>query len=368
MSKLIAPVYSFSDLLVGHHDPELPLPAQHYAVLKRTERLQWPEPPLEIIHDAGITHFTGYDNPVAVECNALVARLNQESFDAHIRGRRFTRYQTRSYVTVDPAEAERLAGIDHTPADQVHSTPDLEVLHVSASGAILWSDGRVTRGTGAHLPAGGSITRKAAILISHALSRPEWRTDDAWRRLLHIQDYDKELLASFTDRYAGLGISGGDEYRLERLTTTDGQTYFEISQEGGAMAEDGDSWEYYYVYDNEFNARTRYQREIRQVLVQVLAKAAQRIESGGWYGVAEAWPATCTWAQERFGVKLPLQEEFAAALRYVESADVPVLSLSTGPCLDPGGWPATDPDDEFAVPPPLDEHGWAMYLKGFAAL
>lgn len=51
--------------------------------------------------------------------------------------------------------------------------------------------------------------------------------------------------------------------------------------------------------------------------------------------VVNGWPTLVGWSQSVFGIDLPLQHEFAAV------------------AADPYGFDR-------------DEHGWAMYLKGFA--
>ena len=54
-----------------------------------------------------------------------------------------TRYITKWYCTTQVEQVERLCGIDHTQRENVLTTENVELWHVSSTWAY-WSDGRIT--------------------------------------------------------------------------------------------------------------------------------------------------------------------------------------------------------------------------------
>ena len=361
MSTLIAPVFSVHDLNTFARENRLPPGKQHYAITKRTSDRQYLTEE-EIVHDAGVTELRWPESSkLQAALQVQADALNQESFDEHVRGRKFTRYWTNSYITTDQVEAERLADLDHTPSDKMRVHSDLEILYSNGS-FILWSDGRTSGTIGLRLPAGGSVSPAAATLIRHTRLQKAWRTDDAWRKLASVQSLARETVAQLKDSWRGIGAHGSDEYTLDRLTTDTGLELYELSQVGGAMGEDGDTWEYYYLYDNEYEARTEYRKETMTVLAEVINQAARYIEQDMWGSVARAWPLEAAHAKEHFDIELPLQAEMAEALQQQEAYDVQFADLDD--VIET--WEAQSRDDLAVQRPEVDAHGWAMYLKGFA--
>lgn len=364
MSTLIAPSYHVEN----HNDysarrnPNGPIPGQqHYIITKRTTY----EPPFEeeIVFDSGITPWAA-DSATYALCKREAVRLNQAAFDEFIRGRKFTRYSGDRGITevveVDELEARRLMDI-RQPGAPLTVTPDVEILRIMDTefGNVLWSDGKVTKRP-LWWPSGGSISREAALLISHALAQKSWRTSGAWRKLLDVQAFSRETVQQYKDRYEGIGFHGSDEYTLDRFVTYTGLVLYEVAQCGGALGEDGDAWEYYYLYENEFEARAEYRKMILTVLADMLTTAARRIEESSWYHVAEAWPLEAAYVKEHFGIELPLQAEFAEALKQYQTYDTQFEGRDIFELM------RAEADETLIESLMLDEHGWAMYLKGFA--
>lgn len=350
MSTLIAPSHHVANLNEHSSRNPNPLPgAQHYVVTRRiTNRLAEDK---QVVFDAGVTYLAYPENVmVRAQCEQEAQRLNQESFDQFIRGRKFTRYTGSSgvaeVVEIDEQEARRLMDISH-PGDPLTVTPDVGILYISnvEFGRVLWSDGKITKKPAWWPSDCGSISQAAALLASDALrGRKAWRANDAWHKLLPIARVERETLRQFDDNYRGIGFRGNDEWKLDRITTDIGLTLYEVSQVGGSLGEDGDAWEHYYIYETEHEAQAAFRQEILSVLGDLLATAARFIESGSFVYVAEAWPMMAEYAKQHFDVTLPLQPEFADALAQYQAAN------------------ASDWDE----PPEIDPHGWAMYLKGFA--
>ncbi len=96
------------------------------------------------------------------------------------------RYETRWYVTTDPAEAQRLASIDHTPAEEIKAALNAEPLHVANTWSY-WSDGRIITRTGVNLPQVSCLTKDAAHLISSAAGADDGHVDGGWRRLTQVE-------------------------------------------------------------------------------------------------------------------------------------------------------------------------------------
>ena len=157
--KLIAPKFHFIDRC----DP--PDYKHSYLVVRVTDSLQNTYRDAEVIRDfGGRDGDRQADNAKVAEAQQLAKRLNQESFDQHIRGKTFTRYVTNWYICTDDSEARRLVEIDHTPWDKVKVTPGLEILHTTGE-FTFWSDNKITKNA-YNLPYGGTLSDAAARWIS----------------------------------------------------------------------------------------------------------------------------------------------------------------------------------------------------------
>lgn len=159
MGKHIAPTYSVWDLCTLSPYPL----GSHYVITERTDDAT-------LITDQQIVVDYGSqekrDPAIAEAARKEERRLNQASFDEHIKGRKFDRFVVGySYVTVIKEDVARLAGIFDTPIDQIKITVGVEILHRTGEW-IFWSDGKFTTTTGISLPSGGSISSAAASLIS----------------------------------------------------------------------------------------------------------------------------------------------------------------------------------------------------------
>lgn len=331
-TPLLAPIYRTNQITCDNTDAAADFINRRYQVLKRTTSGYNPDD-YEIIWDSGVVPEHRMSNDTYKHAQRLTEDLNAASFRDHISGRDFTRYQTNWYVSVDEADARRQADIDKTPADKVKITPGVKILY-HAGASTLWSDGCLTKSTGLDIPPGGDITPAAFRLIRFALESG-WRKDNRWRLLLDVQSYASETLAEYTDRTQGLGFRSTSEYKLERLTTDTHRALWLVSEQGGSLGEDGDAWENYSLFDNEHEARAEYRRQLRGIVVEVVRQAARYIRGGNVLAVIQGWPAMAEWAEKTFDVVLPLQIEFQTV--------------------------AQDPYSEN-----IDEHGWAMYLEGFA--
>lgn len=335
MSTLPAPIYTvyqFTNELDGLSRPEGNLRNKRYQVHKFT-RKGWPVDDREVVFDTGIVQ-EHYASSVAYQtAKDEAARLNQASFADNIHGRRFTRYETDSYLSVSETEMRRHQGIDHTPDSRLRITPDVETIYIDRD-RILWSDGRITKKSSYIFPSGGAITPDAFCLIRYALETSGWRSSGAWKTLLRVEYFTRETVKDYTDNAVGIGYRETNEYKIERLTTDTARILYLVSVEGGGLGEDGDSWESYWLFDSESEAQAQYRSETLAILREMIISAARKIENWLFDEVAAAWPTLAQFAQSQFQVKLPLQSEFRDAL--------------------------ADPDE------PRDEHGWAMYLQGFA--
>lgn len=335
MSNLPAPIYTVHQFATELNDlprPEGNLRNKRYQVHKFTKK-GWPRDDREIVFDTGLVREHYASNVAYRTAKDEADRLNQASFDANIRGQRFTRYETDSYMSVTEAEMHRHQEIDHTPDSRLRITADVEIIHIKGD-RILWSDGRITKKCGYDFPNGSAITQDAFRLTRYALETDGWRSSGAWKTLLSVEYFICETVREYTDNAVGLGYRETNEYKMERLTTDTGRILYLVSMEGGGLGEDGDSWENYWLFDTEYEAGARYRAETLTILREMLSSAARKIEGWLFDEVAAAWPTLAAFAQAQFQVKLPLQTEFRDAL--------------------------ADSDE------PRDYHGWAMYLQGFA--
>lgn len=104
-------------------------------------------------------------SPQHKQAEQRATELNQASFAEHIAGRKFTRYITFSYVSLDLDECKRHATLDHTHPDKIRITPNVGILHYAGTW-MLWDDGKITTGIGISLPHAGILTPAARGLIS----------------------------------------------------------------------------------------------------------------------------------------------------------------------------------------------------------
>lgn len=101
------------------------------------------------------------------------------------------------------------------------------------------------------------LTPEAKELLSAALRRRYWRTDDRWRPLMMVSWVRRETLAEEKNG----GYRSFAEKSLRQIETDNGLTLYLTVQMGGYLAEDGDGWEYRSLWDSEQDARAHY-REI----------------------------------------------------------------------------------------------------------
>lgn len=124
----------------------------------------------------------------------------------------------------------------------------------------LWSDG-VALPSQVH-PAhyderpAEQLTPEAKELLSAALRRRYWRTDDRWRPLMMVSAIRRETLA---EEKAG-GYRNYAEKSLRQIVTDNGLALYLTVEAGGYLAEDGDAWEYRSLWADEQEARAYYRK------------------------------------------------------------------------------------------------------------
>ena len=107
------------------------------------------------------------------EARARAAELNRQSFEMHIRGKKFDRYITTWHVVITVEEARHRCKTDYMNWDEVEITPQLELIHTDAEFA-LWSDDRITRPVEG-MPPGGSLSPDAVSLL-RLFCEADWGT------------------------------------------------------------------------------------------------------------------------------------------------------------------------------------------------
>jgi hypothetical protein len=97
-----------------------------------------------------------------------------------------TRYLTRWYVTTDLDDVQRLAGLDHTPEEEIKVAPGVEPLHVAPQWSY-WSDGcLIGHSWGGTSPTVVSLTPDAANLIDLVMGSDSGHVDGGRERLIRI--------------------------------------------------------------------------------------------------------------------------------------------------------------------------------------
>ena len=122
-TPLLAPIYSIDNIDCR----DLPQPGgdlrnRRCQVTKKALR-HFNADDREVVWDSGVVVEHWASTATEEEAQRIKGDLNAASFREHISGREFTRYLTRWYVSVEEAEAQRLAAIDHTPAEEIKITP-----------------------------------------------------------------------------------------------------------------------------------------------------------------------------------------------------------------------------------------------------
>lgn len=157
-------------------------------------------------------------------------------------------------------ERAALAGIRSRQHPKVLDfTPDAELVFAHHT-FTLWSDGVAlpSKLHPAHYndkPA-MQLTPEAKELLSSALRRRYWRTDNRWRPLMMVSSVRRETLA---EEKLG-GYRNYAEKSLRQMATDNGLTLYLTVQAGGYLAEDGDAWEYRSLWDDEQEARAHYRK------------------------------------------------------------------------------------------------------------
>jgi len=137
----------------------------HHVVLEITNPYYLKNDGEVVYHDYGVIDKGDRENDRAHAAagQKLAREMNHRSFDESIKGRRFTRYVTKWYVSISEDEAHRQAEIDKTPVEQIGITPDVEILHTTGN-FTFWSDGKITAHV-SNIPYGGCLTPDAVRII-----------------------------------------------------------------------------------------------------------------------------------------------------------------------------------------------------------
>lgn len=123
----------------------------------------------------------------------------------------------------------------------------------------LWTDGKAITQYEFYHPDNShrgqiELAKAASTLLSIALRRKQWRTDDRWKKLLLISSYETKVLKKSSR--GGPGNYG--EKRLEQLTLDTGDILYLTVEEGGCLGEDGDAWDYRDLYEDKVAAEAAY--------------------------------------------------------------------------------------------------------------
>lgn len=140
-------------------------------------------------------------------------------------------------------------------------TPDVELL-TAFNPTTIWSDGMVV--SDRTLLAGtmpdschNDLSNAAKKLLAVAARQKEWLDGGKWRHLM--------MTGSFTTRRLECEEVGGygwsEKKTLDEIRTDNGLTLWHFHHEGGAMGEDGDSWEWGSIYDIYATAKSQYDRD-----------------------------------------------------------------------------------------------------------
>jgi len=194
----------------------------------------------------------------------LHSTVSDEQAISHGRAGRFS---TREHVCDTEWSMLHMARVWHFPPNAITYEPEPRLVWSNRQTSIggrpvsLWTDGKVVTQQEFYHPdrvycGQIELSPAAAKLISIALRRKFWHAEDRWKSLLMVAGYETLVL-----KKASRGRPGDcNEKRLEQLTLDTGDTVFMTAEEGGYLGEDGDAWEYYYLYEDRATAEKDYQQ------------------------------------------------------------------------------------------------------------
>lgn len=184
------PIYQLEDLLKYQ-----PGRMRHYVInrvssrwLKEERRYEC----LETVYDHGISDSADQEATAAVQ--EKFREIQQQAFDAHVRGRKLTRYISRSFVSISERDALRRSEIDNTPWEQVEITPDVEIIHQDRN-FTYWSDGKITKSV-PFVPCGGPLSDSAVKLIREVRGADGGFVEGGLEQLTRV----KQILSETTRR------------------------------------------------------------------------------------------------------------------------------------------------------------------------
>lgn len=145
--------------------------------------------------------------------------------------------------------------------NDIEMSPGVELLHANGESRFtghpwgLWSDGAATIGE-CHSAPTCPMPKAASDLIGAAIRQQRWTEGSRWRSLITVEDI--RVIETVREREVRQ-FSSSQSAILERITVrhNDGreEALLRLSEEGGAMGEDGDAWDSVKVYrPEEMNA------------------------------------------------------------------------------------------------------------------
>lgn len=194
----------------------------------------------------------------------LHSTASDEQAISHGRAGRFS---TREHVCDTEWSMLHMARVWHFPPNAITYEPELRLVWSNRQTSIggrpvsLWTDGKVVTQQEFYHPDKNhcgeiTLTQAASKLISVAVRRRAWRQDNRWKPLMLVASYETETL-----RNADRGGPGNyDEKRLEQLTTDTGLILYMVSEQGGYLGEDGETWDHYELHEDRATAEKDYQQ------------------------------------------------------------------------------------------------------------
>lgn len=167
------------------------------------------------------------------------------------------RFVMQFEVVTSERDAYWLSNVRDYPMDQIIFDPGVEILlnnhesYFTGHPIQVWSDGRVTAGDCDCEPA---ITTSQDILdaLKAALRMKEWKIDQRWRKLLTLE-VERKVKIHHGETHRNGFTSYSADVDVFRWDTNLGALYH-VSFGWGAMGEDGDGGDSYYLYENEAEA------------------------------------------------------------------------------------------------------------------
>lgn len=177
------------------------------------------------------------------------------------------RFTARDFITDTEWAALLMARVQNVHPSTIVWEPEPRLVwanrqsRISGRPVSLWTDGKVSTkqfhdAGRKQAPGEIELTKAAAKLISIAMFQAAkyWREDERWKGLMMIGSYNTEVIAQ--DCHSEW--RSRNEKRLEQLTTDTGQTLYLVAEEGGALGEDGDSWDHYSLHADLAAAKVAY--------------------------------------------------------------------------------------------------------------